>query len=212
MPLVKHIQINETCQLVLWEISEELDDLLSIVSLNESEQIRLDGFGSMARKKEFAVTRILLQELLGSAVFIRNNEHGKPSLEHSDFDISISHSKNYVGLMIGTGHELALDIEYLSDRVYSITKRFMSESEMALISEDEEQLHIYQHWCAKECLIKLYGEKDVHLIDELKIHPFNPSQSQFSGEVTRTDFSRTYSFKYELFNTYLMVWCCQKRN
>ena len=212
MPLVKHIQLNETCQLVLWKINEELDDLLDQVCLSKTEQIRLEGFGSMARKKEFVTTRVLLQKLLGDGIFIENNEHGKPLLINSDFDISISHSKDYVGVIVGVNHDLALDIEYLSDRVYRITKRFMSEDERLSISEKDKQLHIYQHWCAKECLIKLYGKKDVLLVGELKIHPFQPDQSTFSGEVVRTDFSRKFDFQYETFDSYLMVWCCQKRN
>ncbi|MGZ2370193.1 4'-phosphopantetheinyl transferase family protein [Ancylomarina sp. YFZ004] len=212
MPLVKHIQLNETCQLVLWKITEELEDLLEQVCLSKAEQARIEGFGSLSRKKEFITTRILLQKLLGDDVLIENNEHGKPLLINSDFDISISHSKEYVGVMLGKNHDLALDIEYLSDRVYRITKRFMSESEMSSISENEKQLHIYQHWCAKECLIKLYGKKDVLLIDELKIHPFQPNQSTFSGEVIRTDFSKKFNFQYQAFDSYLMVWCCQTRN
>ncbi|MCZ4693080.1 hypothetical protein DWB61_07510 [Ancylomarina euxinus] len=212
MPLVKHIQINETCQLALWKITEELEDLLACVCLNMTEQARVDGFGSLTRKKEFVTTRILLHKLLGNGIFIENNEHGKPLLSNSDFDISISHSKDYVGVIVGKNHDLALDIEYLSDRVYRITKRFMSEDEMLSVFEEDKQLHIYQHWCAKECLIKLYGKKDVLLIDELKIHPFHPKQSTFSGEVIRNDFSKKYEFQSLIFDSFLMVWCCQSRN
>jgi len=211
MPLVKHIQINETCQLALWKITEELDDLLNDVSLSHEELDRLNGFGSLARKKEFVTTRVLLKSLLGRGIFIENNKHGKPSLINSDFDISISHSKNYVGVMVGLDHDLALDIEYLSDRVFRIAKRFLSEEELTAISESDKQLHIYQHWCAKECLIKLYGKKDVLLIKELKIHPFLPNQSKFSGEVVRADYSKKFDFQYKAFDSYLMVWCCQKR-
>jgi phosphopantetheinyl transferase len=212
MPLAEHIQLNENCQMALWKITEELDYLLECVDLNQADKDRLEGFGSLARKKEFVTTRILLQELLGDGIFIENNEYGKPLLINSSCEISISHSKDYVGVMVGLGHEMALDIEYLSDRVYKICKRFLSEDELSSISESDKQIHIYQHWCAKECLIKLYGKKDVHLINELKIYPFKPSQSTFSGEVTRRDFSKKFDFQYQAFDSYLMVWCCQKRN
>lgn len=212
MPLVKHAQINETCQLALWKITEELGTLLDVVSLTDAEQAKIESFGSISRKKEYVTTRILLRRLLGDGIRIENNEEGKPFLINSDFDISISHSKEYVGIMVGQNYDLALDIEYLSDRVYRITKKFLSSDEMSNISETEKQLHIYQHWCAKECLIKLYGKKDVLLISELKIHPFSPYQDSFSGEVVRTDFSNKFDFQYEKFDSYLMVWCCQKRD
>lgn len=212
MPLVDHIQLNESCQMALWKITEELDELMDCVNLNEVDRTKLDSFGSLARKKEFITTRVLLQVLLGEGITIVNNEHGKPLLLNSNYDISISHSKDYVGVMIGVNHDMALDIEYLSDRVYRICNRFLSEDELSFISESDKQVHIYQHWCAKECLIKLYGKKDVLLINELKILPFKPVQAVFSGEVLRSDFSKRFNFHHRTFDSYLMVWCCQKRN
>ncbi|MFT5749121.1 MAG: 4'-phosphopantetheinyl transferase [Ancylomarina sp.] len=212
MPLVEHIQLNKSCQMGLWKITEELDSLMEFVQLNHNDKTRFDSFGSLSRKKEFLSTRILLQELLGEGVAIKNNEHGKPLLIDSIYEISISHSKDYVGVMVGVDHDMALDIEYLSDRVYRISNRFLSGDELSFISESDKQVHIYQHWCAKECLIKLYGKKDVLLIDELKIFPFKPSQPIFSGEVLRSDFSKKFNFHHQTFDSYLMVWCCQKRN
>ncbi len=212
MPLVEHIQLNESCKMGLWKITEELENLMECVDLNLADKTRLDCFGSVSRKKEFITTRILLKELLGEGIFIENNEHGRPLLINSNCEISISHSKDYVGIMVGVDHYMALDIEYLSDRVYKICKRFLSEEELSFISESDKQIHIYQHWCAKECLIKLYGKKDVHLINELKLDPFKPSQTTFSGEVKRRDFSRKFDFSHQTFDSYLMVWCCQKRN
>ena len=197
--------------MALWKISEDLEILKGCVQLNQVDKIKLDSFGSLSRKKEFITTRILLQELLGEDIAIVNNEHGKPLLVNSNYEISISHSKEYVGVMVGLDHDLALDIEYLSDRVYRICNRFLSEDELSFLSETNKQLHIYQHWCAKECLIKLYGKKDALLIDELKIFPFKPSQAIFSGELIRKDYSKTFNFHHQLFDSYLMVWCCQKR-
>ncbi len=89
MPLVEHIQLNESCYMALWKITEELENLLECVSLNDADKTRLDSFGSVSRKKEFIATRILLQKLLGGGVAIKNNEHGKPLLIDSNYEISI---------------------------------------------------------------------------------------------------------------------------
>ena len=212
MPLVKHIHLNESCQMALWKVTEDLNDLMGYVQLNQADKTKINSFGSVSRKKEFITTRILLQVLLGKGIDIINNEHGKPLLVDSIYEISISHSKHYVGVMVGVDYDMALDIEYLSDRVYRICNRFLSVDELSFISETDKQVHIYQHWCAKECLIKLYGKKDVLLIDELRIFPFKPSQAIFSGEVLRSDFSKKFDFYHQTFDSYLMVWCCQKRN
>ena len=206
MPITEKIQINKQCKLILWKITEPLSDLLQLVNLNEEEKEKLQSFGSESRKKEYLATRILVQKALGKDACIKNNVHGKPRLINSDVSISISHTKSYVGILIGKNHELALDMEALSDRVHRIAKRFLSEQELKSISQNKKLIHLYQHWCAKECLIKLYGKKDAHLIDELKIDPFSPTDKSFTGQVCRQDFSRKYTFKHLLFDDHLLVY------
>ncbi len=102
-------------------------------------------------------------------------------------------------------------MEYLSDRVNRIASRFLSKTELNNIDDRNKILHLYQHWCAKECLIKMYGKKDVHLIDELKIDPFSSGDSTFSGQVCRADFSETYTFQYLRFDNHLLVYSIKKK-
>ncbi len=206
MPICEQIQINDFCRLIVWNTTEPLDELLRNVSLTPNELARLDSFGSQSRKIEFVATRCLVQLTLGQNVQIDNDEHGKPHLINSDLNISISHTKAYVGILLGDNHSVALDMEYLSDRVNRIASRFLSEEELENIDDENKILHLYQHWCAKECLIKMYGKKDVHLIDELKISPFSSGDSNFFGQVCRTDFSETYTFQYLQFENHLLVY------
>ncbi|WP_372751115.1 4'-phosphopantetheinyl transferase superfamily protein [Labilibaculum sp.] len=210
MPICKEIQINDSCQLLIWNTTESLDELLEKVHLTSNELAKLNSFGSQSRKIEFASTRCLVQFCLGEHVQIQNNEHGKPYLINSDLNISISHTKSYVGILLGKEYNIALDIEYLSDRVHRIANRFLSKKEIQCIDDKNKTIHLYQHWCAKECLIKMYGKKDVHLTKELKINTFSSSDSSFTGEVCRSDFSETYAFKYLLFDNHLLVYACKK--
>ncbi|MBN2595919.1 4'-phosphopantetheinyl transferase superfamily protein [Labilibaculum sp.] len=212
MPICNQIQINNSCRLIVWKTSEPLEELLHSVSLTPKEEVKLNSFGSQSRKIEFVATRCLLQLSLGENVLIENDEHGKPHLINSDLNISVSHTKSYVGILIGDKYTVALDMEYLSDRVYRIANRFLSEDELDNIDEKNKILHLYQHWCAKECLIKMYGKKDVHLINELKIAPFSPGSSTFSGQVCRADFSETYTFQYLQFDNHLLVYSIKKAN
>jgi len=206
MPIFKQIQINDSCRLIVWNTTEPLKELLKNVHLTASELVRLNSFGSESRKIEFAATRGLVQFSLGQGVLIENDTHGKPHLINSDLNISISHTKSYVGILIGNKHFVALDMEYLSDRVNRIANRFLSKAELNNIENKNQVLHLYQHWCAKECLIKMYGKKDIHLINELKISPFSSSDSNFFGEICRADFSETYTFQYLQFDKHLLVY------
>ena len=210
MPICKQIEINKDCSLLVWKLTEQLNELLQQVKLTEQETDKLNSFGSNSRKLEFVATRCLVQLSLGSDVRIRNDEHGKPHLINSDLAISVSHTKAYVGIILGENHSVALDMEYLSNRVERIASRFLSEKELDSIENENRILHLYQHWCAKECLIKLYGKKDVHLIDELIIDPFQPKDVSFTGEVCREDFSEQYAFQYLQFDGQLLVYATKK--
>ncbi len=210
MPICKQIDLNKDCSLLVWKVTEPLNGLLQQVNLSEQETDKLNSFGSNSRKLEFVATRCLVQLSLGSDVRIMNDEHGKPHLINSDLAISISHTKSYVGILLGKKHSVALDMEYLSERVERIAHRFLSEKELNTIVDENRILHLYQHWCAKECLIKLYGKKDVHLIDELKIAPFSPLDITFTGEVCREDFSEKYIFQYLQFDGQLLVYATKK--
>lgn len=206
MPLYKHIQNNSDSDLYIWKITESVGELLQMVNLCDNDFKRFDKFGSESRKKEFLTTRILIQQCLGSHIQICNNQHGKPYLINSNLNLSITHTKSYVAILLSEKHTPALDMEYLSKRVHRIASRFLSKHELENISQTDKTLHLYQHWCAKECLIKLYGKKDVHLIDELKIHTFQPNDKYFTGEVCRSDFAKKYRFEYLRFDEYLLVY------
>lgn len=206
MPLFKQLYISDDCNLYIWKIEEEVDYLQNHVELSDIELEKFNGFGSESRKKEYLATRLLVQKYISADLRIENNEHGKPFLVGSDLKISVSHTKNFAAIFVCKHSTPALDMEYLSDRVHRIAKRFLSGSELENISDQNRTFHLYQHWCAKECLIKFYGKKDVHLIDELKIHPFSPKQDAFTGEVCRNDFSESYTFKYIQFDDYLLVY------
>ncbi|MPQ45821.1 4'-phosphopantetheinyl transferase superfamily protein [Marinifilum sp. N1E240] len=206
MPIFKHISIHTNCNLYIWKIDESLNQLLQLVTLNDTDIQKFEKFGSESRKKEFLCTRILIQKCLGTDVQVYNDEHGKPHLINSNLKISITHTKSFVAILLSKTHVHALDMEYLSERVYRIAPRFLSKSELENISETDKTLHLYQHWCAKECLIKLYGKKDVHLIDELKIDAFQPSDKRFTGAVCRADFLKKYTFEYLQFDDYLLVY------
>jgi phosphopantetheine--protein transferase-like protein len=206
MPLFKQLHISKDCNLFIWKIDEGLGQLKNQVQLTEKEFEKFNAFGSESRKKEYLTTRLLVQKYISAELRIENNEHGKPFLVGSELNISVTHTKDFVAIFVCKDSIPALDMEYLSDRVHRIAKRFLSESELENISDNNRTLHLYQHWCAKECLIKLYGKKNVHLIDELKIHPFSPDQEIFTGEVCRADFSETYTLHYIQFNKYLLVY------
>ncbi len=205
MPLVKHIETVNNGNLFIWKITESVAQLFSGVRLTAQEQETFRGFKSESRQKEFLISRLLLQNFDSRAV-IEHTPHGKPLLKNSTHHISITHTKDYVAIFLSPSRQVALDMEYLSDRVEKIAPRFLSQKERQYIASENRILHLYQHWCTKECLIKFYGKKDIHLTKELEVFPFLPSDKTILGAVNRPDFNRKYSFSQLQIENCLLVY------
>lgn len=93
------------------------------------EKYKNDG-----RKLEFLAIRALMYEmlktngaskgLLSHAGDITHNEAGKPLFR--GYHISVSHTKGYAALILSKNQEVAVDIEYFSDRVERIASKLIS--------------------------------------------------------------------------------------
>ena len=207
MPLSFSKNINSTCQLLIWKSTESIEELEKMIDLSKYNTQQYNEFQNQSRKKEWLISRVLVQFFLNKSVDIVHNEHGKPFLKDSEYEISISHSKNYLGIIIGKNAEFALDIEYLSDRVERVASRFLHDAELEFITLDNlRNLHLYKCWCAKEVLIKLYGKKNPDLRTQLRIAPFCAADTHFKGELIMPDKQKHYHFESIEFDGMLLVW------
>ena len=96
---------------------------------------------------------MLLKELLGEEARVDYHSTGAPFLACVPLYISISHTKDYVAVILDK-RPTGIDIEYRSDRILKIRSRFMNPEEEAGIDLEHEVEHLLIHWCAKETLFK----------------------------------------------------------
>lgn len=152
MPLLKIYNSNDSI-IGLWKmVNGEFDDCADDYLKNASIEVK-GLFKSSARRQEYVCERALLREMTGNEVILFHNEDGKPMLE-SNYNISISHTRGYVAIILSEKKEVGIDIEYVSDRVKKISSHFMRQDEIA---NDIDSLLI--HWCAKEAIYKLFSSE-----------------------------------------------------
>lgn len=112
-----------------------------------------------ARRSERLAVYALLYEMTGNrSLVISHNADGKPSID--GYNISISHTKGYVAILISTTKRVGIDIEQRSERVKNIAKRFIREDEWT--NDVSQQLLI---WSAKETVYKLFSEQHLQLFE-----------------------------------------------
>lgn len=99
---------------------------------------------------EVSTVLSLLQIILQKRVNVMHNKDGKPFIE--GYNISISHTQGWATVILSEKHNVGIDIEYKSDRVCRVAKRFLRDDEPYIKTND-----ILYVWCAKESLYKLHS-------------------------------------------------------
>jgi 4'-phosphopantetheinyl transferase len=100
------------------------------------------------------------------------DDHGKPYLVNSDYEISLSHSFDYAAVMISQNKRVGVDIELIKDKIKKIQGKFLTDLELSQLNDADNTLALYICWCAKEAIYKWNGRKGLEFKQDIHIYPF----------------------------------------
>ncbi len=178
---------TEDYQLGIWKMVEE-EELL----LKQSGSNVRPSHVNQVRRMEFLAVRAMASEMGIQGMDIAYQPSGKPYLLNSNLSISISHTKNYVAVMLSPNQMIGVDLEYRSDRILKIRHKFMHPDEESRLKQFSnatiETVGLLLHWCAKEAMFKAVPEEGVDFAQELRISEFSPldKNGRFRGIFLRT--------------------------
>lgn len=193
----------------IWRIEESSEQLLSLLKEKEWYLSHLEKFKTEHRKKEWLAARVLIKQLCGEEKNILYTPVGKPFLEDNSFQISISHSKNFVAVIIDKEKPVGIDIEYTSERIKQIRSKFMHPIEENNLDKALETEHLLVHWSAKETLFKIIDEENINFKEHLHILPFIPYKNKilsFNVYETRTKKQNRYQVNYLITDHYILTY------
>ena len=204
MAVVNIREVYPGVSLGLWQMDESPEQLFDLYPHLLPYRSSLDDKNKNdGRKLEFLAIRALMYEmlrvngaskgLLSHAGDFTHNGQGKPLFR--GYHVSISHTKGYAALILSKKSEVAVDIEYMSDRVERIASKFLRKDERA-DSLDAKLVH----WCAKETVFKLFSEENL-LFEDMRVKPFDTMadwacdvENLMSGKTARVDFELAMDF------------------
>ncbi len=140
--------VNEDFHLLVVKKNEELNPKEVLVRSEFDAFLKLKIF---KRQQEFLLARLLRNYLVGK-VEILYLDSGKPILSNHEKCISISHSNDFLGVMISKIN-CSIDIEEISNKVEKVKFKFLNKNEEQLIPNDPKNLT--RAWTIKEVLYKL---------------------------------------------------------
>lgn len=207
MALIYKNNIANGTILGIWKKEEELDLLENVFVLNKYEKEYYQKITNNLRKSEFITTRILLTELLESRKTIVYNADKKPEILNSNLNISVSHSKNFVAIIVSGTYIPGVDIEYISNRVEKVKHKFLTEKETHWI---KDLVLLTCAWSTKEAIFKIFGTnldfKDIELV------PFKLEDDSgiFAAKVLKPKFEESFKLNYMFIEDDLLVYSLKK--
>lgn len=192
----------------VWEITESENELLDLCSVPSEELEELQFTKSTARRKELLAVRALLNEMFGGKVYLGHHDNGRPFLQNSLTEISISHTARFACIITHPEESVGIDIESVKRNFLSVEKRALSDDEREDVSEKNRNTHLAIYWSAKEAVFKRMSRSDVDFARQIFIKKFTPRDK---GEITAiyTDndgHEEEFELNYEIFNDHVMVW------
>ena len=192
--------LNKTSdyQLGVWKIEEDEAQLLKL-----SGSSQLPAFANQVRKLEYLAVRSMALEMGIQGTDIAYLPSGKPYIINSSQSISISHTKNYVAVMLSAHERIGVDLEHSSERVRKIRHKFMHPHEESRLKQTcnpmDETVALLLHWCAKEALFKAVPEDAVDFAQELRIRefPILEISGRFEGTFLRTGMEFQIDYRVE---------------
>ena len=212
MPLVQHRHLLPEGELGLWQIAEDERFFLEQMTLPEKEAEELTKIKGH-RRLEWLASRWLLHILSGREE--RGNclkdEFGKPYLEHSLFDISISHSRKYTAV-IAAPRLVGVDIQKLVPKIERIAHKYMRPEELDSLETASRLEHLHVYWGAKEALYKAYGRRRLDFREHIILEPFayELEKGRCRGTVKKEDFQRNFRIFYEKIDNYVLVYALEE--
>ena len=199
MPLLLNKQIDEMSAYAVWNIQETFLELPYL----SPEPFPVDLHP--VRQAEWIIGRVLVKSLCEKFEIeyqgIRKHEKGKPFLQGSNANISISHSFPIAAAMIHLEKPCGIDMERPRDKHEFVKLKYLHESEMQYQDDLEKLCTI---WCAKEVIYKIFGRKFLSLKDEIKV--VFELENTMKGEILKKGQESTHDIHYEWVKEYLLAY------
>ena len=210
MGLIMTKYVQEDCLLGIWEIKEDFFSLYDMLELTGEEIETLNSFKSYNRKLEWLSVRVLLTKMTRRDIRIYYNSKKKPFLTDQNYHISISHSNKLTSILISRKRRVGLDLEYVSNKIASLSGKFLTIAEEQAINKKYRKYHVYIYWCAKETLYKICDKQNINFREDILIDPFVPAkEGTLTGKVHTNAIKEDFVLHYFKYQNYAIVWCCK---
>ncbi len=201
-------QLDNGATLAVWQVTETEEELKQLSSTPTDEMEEISFIRSESLRRQRLAVRALLNQIFDEKVYLSHHDNGKPYLENTVTNISITHTQKYVAVILHDEEDVGIDIECLDRDFSAVEKKALSEEEIDDLDEERknEQLAIY--WCAKEAVFKRVSTYKVDFASQIEVERFRP---RGEGELEATfirkgGYEEEFDLEYMTFDRHVLVW------
>ena len=191
----------------VWKITESEAELRTMTSIPSDELEEISYIKNESLRKQRLAVRALLDAMFDEKVYLSHHDNGKPYIENNAINISITHTDQYVAVILNDEDEVGIDCESLNRDFSAVEKKALSEEEIGNLEDEQknEQLAIY--WCAKEAIFKLTSPYDVDFAEQIQIDGFRyRDEGELSATFTDKDgYEQELNLYYFTFDRHVLV-------
>ena len=208
MALYLKKELENEAEIGIWHITETEEELKELSATPSDEMEEISFIRSESLRKQRLAVRALLNTMFDEKVYLSHHDNGKPYIENNPINISITHTANYVAVILHDDEDVGIDIESLDRDFSAVEKKALSEDEIEDLEDDKrnEQLAIY--WCAKEAIFKRLSVYNLDFAEQIEIERFRP---RGEGELEATFINKDgdeeeFDLEYMTFDRHFLVW------
>ena len=191
----------------VWKITESEAELRTMTSIPSDELEEISYIKNESLRKQRLAVRALLDAMFEEKVYLSHHDNGKPYTENNAINISITHTDQYVAVILNDEDEVGIDCESLNRDFSAVEKKALSDEEIGDLEDEQknEQLAIY--WCAKEAIFKLTSQYDVDFAEQIQIDGFRyRNEGELSATFTDKDgYEQELNLYYFTFDRHVLV-------
>ena len=206
--LTKDLDDDGHSRLGIWHVTESEAELRALSSIPTDELEEISFIKSESLRKQKLAVRALLDAMFEEKVYLSHHDNGKPYIENNATNISITHTDNYVAVILNDQDDPGIDCESLDRDFSAVEKKALSEEEIEDLNDDRrnEQLAIY--WCAKEAVYKKISQYGIDFADQIEIDSFRPKgEGELEATFIHKDgYEEEFDLNYMTFDRHVLVW------
>ena len=215
MPIIYRKNIKNHGVLGVWKITESVDDMLSMIQFTDEDHLTFEKFKIKSRQAHWLAYRLAARQLLDpdEECSFFYDDNGKLHFANLNYQISVTHSGVYAGVIISKNRYVGLDIEKLGDRIEHLAEKFLMKEELKNLPAENQQRYLTVLWSAKEALYKLFGKPKVQFDRDIFLSPFElKRKGEFEGRISNYGVVRDYVLEYEFSDDdeYVLVHCADE--